>query len=38
MLVDEVAKFRFAGTHWLAVERWLVARAEADGEPELAVK
>ena len=32
-LVEEVAKRRFAGKRRLAAERWLVARAEADGEP-----
>ncbi len=34
----EAAKRRRAGKRRLAAERWLVARAEADGEPKLAVK
>ena len=37
-LVEEIAKRRLAGKRRLAAERWLVARAEADGEPKLAVK
>ena len=40
-LVEEVAKRRLARTRrklWLAAERRLVARAEADGEPNRAVK
>jgi hypothetical protein len=37
-LVEEVAKYRLAGKRRLAAEQWLVARAEAGGEPKLAVK
>ena len=37
-LVEEVAKRRLAGKLRLAAERRLVARAEADGEPNRAVK
>ena len=37
-LVEEVAKRRLARKRRLAAERWLVARAGADGEPKLAVK
>ena len=37
-LVEEVVKRRLAGKRRLAAERRLVARAEADGEPNRAVK
>ena len=37
-LVEEVAKRRLARKPRLAAERRLVARAEADGEPNRAVK
>ena len=37
-LVEEVAKRRLARRPLLAAERMLVARAEADGEPNRAVK
>ena len=37
-LVEEVAKRRLARKPWPAAERRLVAQAEADGEPNRAVK